>query len=68
MIDITLDNFETEVIRASVHTPVLVDFGAPWCGPCRILIPILEKLERAYAGRFKLAKVESYQEQQLSAM
>ena len=65
MIDVTLANFEDEVVAASMTTPVLVDFWAPWCGPCKSLGPILEKVETAYAGRFKLVKIDSDQEQQL---
>jgi putative thioredoxin len=68
MIDITVENFETEVVAASMNVPVLVDFWAPWCGPCKSLGPVLEKLETEYAGRFKLAKIDSDQEQQLAAM
>jgi len=67
MIDVTLANFETEVIAASMATPVLVDFWAPWCGPCKSLGPVLEKLETAYGGRFKLVKINSDDEQQLAA-
>ncbi len=67
MIDVTIQNFEAEVIEASMTTPVLVDFWAPWCGPCKSLGPILEKVEEAYAGRFKLVKINSDDEQQLAA-
>src|SRR3569832_401114 len=67
MIDVTLENFESEVIAASMQQPVLVDFWATWCGPCLVLGPILEKLEKDYAGRFKLVKIDSDQEQQLAA-
>ncbi len=67
MIDVTEENFESDVIAQSAITPVLVDFWAPWCGPCKSLGPILEKLEVDYGGRFLLVKVNSDDEQQLAA-
>lgn len=67
MINVTVANFEAEVIEASMNIPVLVDFWAPWCGPCKVIGPLLEKLEADYAGRFKLVKIDSDQEQQLAA-
>ena len=66
MIEVTIANFEAEVIEASKTTPVLVDFWAPWCGPCKTLGPLLERVETDYAGRFKLVKIDSDQEQKLA--
>jgi putative thioredoxin len=66
MIDVTIENFEQEVIAASMSQPVLVDFWAPWCGPCKAIGPILEKLETDYGGAFRLAKINSDEEQQLA--
>jgi putative thioredoxin len=59
MIDITLQNLESDLITESMHQPVLLDIWAPWCGPCRALGPLLEKLEEAYEGRFRLAKLNA---------
>lgn len=61
-------NFESDVLQASLTTPVLADFWATWCGPCKTLGPILEKLAADYAGAFRLAKIDCDKEQQLAGM
>ena len=66
MINVTVDNFDEEVVAASMNIPVLVDFWAPWCGPCKVIGPLLEKVELDYAGRFKLVKIDSDEQQELS--
>ncbi|MDB5731216.1 MAG: co-chaperone YbbN [Variovorax sp.] len=72
MIDITLENLQTELVDGSMTTPVLLDIWAEWCGPCKQLGPVLEKLETEYAGRFTLAKLDADKipqvSQQLSQM
>ncbi|MFE8645826.1 tetratricopeptide repeat protein [Sphingomonas sp. NCPPB 2930] len=66
MIDITLENFQSELIDGSMTRPVLLDIWAEWCGPCKQLGPVLEKLETDYAGRFTLAKLDADKVPQIS--
>ena len=66
-IDVGSDNFQEAVLEGSKRAPVIIDFWAPWCAPCRALKPVLEKLAEEYAGRFILAKINSDENPQIAA-
>ncbi|MGN0415639.1 MAG: thioredoxin [Agathobacter sp.] len=61
---ITRENFENEVMKSDI--PVLIDFWAPWCGPCRMMGPIIEQLADEYEGKAKVGKVNVDEEGELS--
>lgn len=67
IVDINLDNAKSLLIDESFQRPVLVDFWADWCAPCKSLLPILEKLAQEYAGAFLLAKVNADEQQMIAA-
>lgn len=67
IVTLTAANFESVVIDGSFDRPVLVDFWADWCAPCRILMPILAKLAEEYRGRFLLAKLNTEEERAIAA-
>lgn len=66
IIELTESNFETEVLQAS--QPVIVDFYAPWCGPCKMIAPLIEQLAVEYAGRLKFAKANVDETQELTSV
>ena len=67
IVDITLDNAQQFLIDESFNRPVVIDFWADWCGPCKNLMPVLEKLANEYAGAFLLAKVNADDQQMISS-
>lgn len=67
-INVTDENFKNEVIEKSKDTPVMVDFWAEWCGPCRMLGPVLEKIENNFGGRFILAKLDTDHNQKTAGL
>ena len=64
--DVSLEEFEAKVIVPSQDVPIVVDFWAPWCEPCKVLKPLLEKLAEEYAGRFLLAMVNADENPEIS--
>ena len=65
IVKLTKDNFQSEVLQSS--TPVLVDFWAEWCGPCKMIAPVLDELAGEYDGKVKIGKVNIDDEQSLAA-
>ena len=67
IVEITSNNYQSDVIEQSRKVPVLVDFWAPWCQPCKMLMPVLANLAEQYRGKFILAKINTEEEQELAA-
>ncbi len=65
IINLTQDNFSKEVLESS--TPILVDFWAEWCGPCKMIAPVLDELAEEYDGKVRIGKVNIDNEQGLAA-
>lgn len=64
-VEITKENFEKEVLQSDI--PVVLDFWAAWCGPCRMMGPVFEELSEEYKGKVKFGKVDTETQQELSA-
>ena len=64
-VTLTVDNFEAEVLKSAL--PVLIDFWAEWCGPCKMISPIVEELAEAYAGKLKVGKLNVDEEGDIAA-
>ncbi len=66
IIDVTKENFEAVILQGSMQTPILIDFWADWCEPCKMLMPVLAKLAEEYQGAFILAKIDTDAEQEIA--
>ncbi len=66
IIDVTKENFEAVILQGSMQTPILIDFWADWCEPCKMLMPVLAKLAEEYQGAFVLAKIDTDAEQEIA--